>query len=139
MSDDKLQTSVPSSSTDEPSPSHPSASSHSSGAPMTLTKFDSLTNRLPSPDNVNSSTSPPTRRTFNICDILAKPSSLLAVENSEQQRRHIHRLKLLIDQKSCLDGDDDDDGQYAGSISDCEVSGKTNARRTHAHEHILFR
>ena len=48
------------------------------------------------------------RRTFNICDILAKPSSF--IDNHTSQ---IHQLKFLFEQRELND-----------SISDCDVSGK---------------
>ncbi len=82
MSDDKLVT--------NPSTSLPSSSS----IQMTLT------NHIYSSMDINSSSMSPVksssiRRTFNICDILAKPSSYL-----------------------------DDDDEINGSISDCDESGK---------------
>ncbi len=60
-------------------------------------------------DNDLSSTKQMTfRRTFNICDILAKPSSFIDSHTSQ-----IHQLKFLFEQRELND-----------SISDCDVSGK---------------
>lgn len=95
MSDDKLVTNL-------------STSSPSSSIQMTLT------NRILSPSDINSSPMSPVksssiRRTFNICDILAKPSSSFDDNNNNN--------KLLITPL-------DDDDELNGSISDCDQSGK---------------
>lgn len=141
MSDDNLESTVPSTGNDDklkpnpsPSPSLSTTPPSSSTPQITLTKFGSLTNRILSPSNINSSplstnSSSPThispikssscnsstRRTFNICDILAKPSSSSSssssVDNNNNTRLHHlikkpkpHRFtdytKLILEQKS---------------------------------------
>ncbi len=178
MSDDKAETTVPSTGNDDkfktnPSPSPPLPTPPSSTPQITLTKFGSLTNRILSPSNINSSpistnssssshispiksscnsSSSSTRRTFNICDILAKPSSSSVDNNNNTRLNHLikkpkaHRFtdytKLILEQKTNhlndknltttnkksvyphSDNDDDDDDEHHGSISDCDVSGK---------------
>ncbi|UJR35764.1 hypothetical protein I4U23_028512 [Adineta vaga] len=137
MSDDKLETTVPSTGNDDklktnPSPSPPSPTPPPATTPLALTKFGSLTNRILSPSNINSSptssssshispikssfnsSSSSARRTFNICDILAKPStssSTSSVDSNNNTRlNHLikkpkaHRLneyaKILLEQKA---------------------------------------
>ncbi len=177
MSDDKLETTVPSTGNDDklktnPSPSPPLPTPPSSTSQITLTKLGSLTNRILSPSNINSSpistnssssshispiksscnsSSSSTRRTFNICDILAKPSSSSVDNNNNTRLNHLikkpkaHRFtdytKIILEQKPNhlndnnlstnkksvyphSDNDDDDDDEHPGSISDCDVSGK---------------
>ena len=181
MSDDKLETTVPTTGNDDKSKinSSPSSPAPISPPPPTtpqipLTKFGSLTNRILSPSNINSSpistnssssshispiksscnsSSSSTRRTFNICDILAKPSSSSVDSNNNTRLNHLikkpkaHRFtdytKIILEQKSKHlndsniqaskksvyshsddDDDDDDDDEHHGSISDCDVSGK---------------
>jgi len=106
MSDDKLVT-------------NPSTSPPLSSIQMTLT------NRILSSSDINSSSMSPVksssiRRTFNICDILAKPppSSSSFIDNNNSTTNH--QLKFLIEQQSHLDDDD----ELNGSISDCDESGK---------------
>ncbi len=177
MSDDKLETIVPSTGNDDklktnPSPSPPLPILPPSTPQITLTKLGSLTNRILSPSNINSSpistnssssshispiksscnsSSSSTRRTFNICDILAKPSSSSVDNNNNTRLNHLikkpkaHRFtdytKIILEQKTNhlndnniptnkksiyphSDNDDDDDDEHPGSISDCDVSGK---------------
>ncbi len=181
MSDDKSEPIVPSTGNDDKLKTNPSLSPPlptpppSSTPQITLTKFGcSLTNRILSPSNINSSpistnssssshispiksscnsSSSSTRRTFNICDILAKPSSSSVDNNNNTTRLHHlikkpkpHRFtdytKLILEQKTNhltdhhnistnkksvyphSDNDDDDDDEHPGSISDCDVSGK---------------
>ncbi|CAF1682959.1 unnamed protein product, partial [Adineta ricciae] len=139
MSDDKLEMTVPSTGNDDdklktnpsPSPSPPSSTPPPATTPVALTKFGSLANRILSPSNINSSptssssphispiksscnsSSSSTRRTFNICDILAKPTSTPASSvdsNNNTRLNHLikkpkaHRLneytKLLLEQKA---------------------------------------
>jgi hypothetical protein len=106
MSDDKLETSVPSSSNDDDDTlvTDPSTSFPSPSIQMTSSSSSSI-----SP--VKSSS---IRRTFNICDILAKPSS------SFIDSHQIHQLKFLIEQQSHSDDD---------SISDCDRSGKSQTKQ----------
>jgi hypothetical protein len=173
MSDDKLETTVPSTGNDDKLKTTSSTCSPlSSPTPlaMTLTKLDSLTNRILSPSNINSSpvsinwssspshispiksscnsSSSSTRRTFNICDILAKPSSLSVDSNNNTRLNHLikkpkaHRFtdytKIIhekqtnnsneITKKSVYphsDDDDDEDDEHHDSLSDCDVSGKS--------------
>ncbi|CAF0755606.1 unnamed protein product [Rotaria sp. Silwood1] len=165
MSDDKLEMTVPSIGHDDKlktnlSPSSPSPTSSPSTTQITLTKLGSLTNRILSPSNINSSplstnsshispiksscnnsSSSSIRRTFNICDILAKPSSTVDSNNNTRLNHLIkkpkaHRLndytKIILEQKndstnhksvySHSDNDDDYDDEHQGSISDCDVS-----------------
>ncbi|CAF1470285.1 unnamed protein product [Rotaria magnacalcarata] len=161
--DDKLKANLSSSS---PSPI-PSPST----TPIILTKLGSLTNRILSPSNINSSpisinssspshispiksscnsSSSSTRRTFNICDILAKPSASSVDSNNNTRLNHLikkpkaQRLddytKLILEQKSNhlndnnniaknlksiyshSDNDDDYDDEHHDSVSDCDVS-----------------
>ena len=176
MSDDKLETTVPSTGNDDklkpdPSPSPPLPTPTPPTIQVPLTKFGSLTNRILSPSNINSSpisttssssshispiksscnsSSSSTRRTFNICDILAKPSSSSVDSNNNTRLNHLikkpkaHRFtdysKIILEQKTNhlndnniqtnkksvyphSDNDDDDDDDHHGSISDCDVSG----------------
>jgi hypothetical protein len=174
MSDDKLETIVPSTGNDDklkpdPSPSPPSPTPPLPTTQITLTKLGSLTNRILSPSNINSSpisttssssshispiksscnsSSSSTRRTFNICDILAKPSSLSVDSNNNTRLNHLikkpkaHRFtdytKIIhekqtnnsneITKKSVYphsDDDDDEDDEHHDSLSDCDVSGKS--------------
>jgi len=158
MSDDKSETIVPSTGNDEklkaddasPSPPLPTPPS-STSEQLTLNKLGSLTNRILSPVSNNSSSSPThispiksscnssTRRTFNICDILAKPVSSPVDNNNNTQLHHLikkpkaHRLvdytKLILEQKANQKSiyphsDNDDDDDDPGSVSDCDISGK---------------
>ena len=166
---------------DDPSKTNPLAASSpplptppSPTAPMSSTKLGSLTNRILSPSDINASpistnsSSPShispnksschssaatTRRTFNICDILAKPSSSSVDSNNNPRSNHsiekpkAHRFtghpkkirepptkafneskshsnkKPLYSHSDDDDEDDDDDDGHHGSISDCDVSG----------------
>ena len=166
---------------DDPSKTNPLAASSpplptppSPTAPMSSTKLGSLTNRILSPSDINASpistnsSSPShispnksschssaatTRRTFNICDILAKPSSSSVDSNNNPRSNHsiekpkAHRFtghpkkirepptKVFNESKSHSnkkplyshsdddDEDDDDDDGHHGSISDCDLSG----------------
>ncbi|CAF0833837.1 unnamed protein product [Adineta steineri] len=121
--DDQLKT-TPSSSPSLPTSSSPTPQ-------ITLTKFGSLTNRILSPSNINSSpistnsspssfispikssfnsSSSSTRRTFNICDILAKPTSSSVDSNNNTRLNHLikkpkaHRFndytKIILEQKT---------------------------------------
>jgi hypothetical protein len=104
MSDDKLETSVPSIGNDDDTlVTDPSTSFPSPSIQMTSSSSSSI-----SP--VKSSS---IRRTFNICDILAKPSSFI-------DSHEIHQLKFLIEQQSHSDDD---------SISDCDRSGKSQTKQ----------
>lgn len=180
MSDDKLETTVPTTGNDDkskinssPSPPLPTPPPPTTSQIIPLTKFGSLTNRILSPSNINSSpistnssssshispiksscnsSSSSTRRTFNICDILAKPSSSSVDSNNNTRLNHLikkpkaHRFtdytKIILEQKTkhlndnniqtskkpvyphSDNDDDDDDDEHHGSISDCDVSGK---------------
>lgn len=121
MSDDKLETTVPSTTTsgnDDLVQTNPLAAAPSlptppsPTAPMSSTKLGSLTNRILSPSDmtaspVSTNSSSPshispnksschsssaaaatTRRTFNICDILAKPSSSSVDTNNNPRSNH---------------------------------------------------
>ncbi|CAF1163747.1 unnamed protein product [Adineta steineri] len=106
MSDDKLETTESSIGHDDKLVSNPSTTFPSSTIQITLTnQMNSSSSPSMSPIQSSSSASP-IRRTFNICDILAKPSSFI---DSNQ----IHQLKFLIEQQSHSDND---------SISDCDES-----------------
>lgn len=119
MSDDKLEMTAPSIGHDDKSKTNLSPSPPSPAAPsttqITLTKLGSLTNRILSPSNINSSpistnssssshispiksscnsSSSSIRRTFNICDILAKPSSSsISSVDSNNNTRLNHLIK----------------------------------------------
>ena len=97
MSNEKLRSIEPSTADDD--------RLDSSLSPLTLNKLDSFPARLLSSSAM--------RRTFNICDILAKPASVLSEKS--------HPLKLLIEHPASFD----DDNEHTESISDWEVSGKT--------------
>ncbi|CAF2793944.1 unnamed protein product [Rotaria sp. Silwood2] len=114
MNDDRLETAVPSLDNEAKLVTSPSITCPSSTIQMTLT------NRIFSPTNMNSSSISPVkstsiRRTFNICDILAKPSSFVD-SNNNNNTRQLHQWKFLIEQQ--LHSDD----EINGSISDCDVS-----------------
>ncbi|CAF3350571.1 unnamed protein product [Rotaria sp. Silwood1] len=117
MNDDKLETTVPSLGNENKLVTNSSITCTSPTIQMTLT------NRIYSPTNMSSSSISPVkstsiRRTFNICDILAKPSSFVDSNNNNNNNNtlKLHQWKFLIEQQ--LHSDD----EINGSISDCDVS-----------------
>ncbi len=98
MSDDTLVTNL---STSPPS---------SSSIQMTLTNRILSSSDINSPSSMSPVKSSTIRRTFNICDILAKPSSSFIDNNNNHNQLLITPL--------------DDDNELHGSISDCDESGK---------------
>ncbi|CAF0845716.1 unnamed protein product [Rotaria sordida] len=117
MNDDKLETIVPSLDNEDKLVTSPTITCPSSIIDMTLT------NRIFSSTNMNSSSISPVkstsiRRTFNICDILAKPSSFVDSNNNNNTNNthQLHQWKFLIEQQ--LHSDD----EINGSISDCDIS-----------------
>ena len=122
MSVDKLEMTVSSFDNDDKSEEYPSRSSLSSKIQATLA------NCILSPSDTRSSsvssvTSSSIRRKFNICDILAKPSSFVDSDNNNNNHYYknnclIHRWKRLIQRQSPSDDEIND------SISDCDEFGK---------------
>ena len=171
MSDDNSETIVSSTGNDSKLKTNSSSSPYSQilTTQISLNKCKSLNNRILSPSNINSSpistnssssshnispmksSSSSIRRTFNICDILARPSTSSVDSNNNNHLNHLikksksQRLnnctKIILENKkihlhddnniptnlktvySNSDNDDDYDDEHHDLISDCDVSG----------------
>lgn len=119
MTDDQLEVTVPSNGNDDTSVKNSSIKFCSPKKKITLT------NPIFSSNTTNSSSikTNPIRRTFNICDILAKPSSTVDNNNNNNNNRESHQLNYLIEQQQQQLHSDD---EINGSMSDCDASGKNN-------------
>jgi nitrogen fixation-related uncharacterized protein len=125
MSDDKFET-------------NPSTSSLSSSIQMTLT------NRILSPSDINSTSMSSIRRTFNICDILAKPSSLIDNNNNTNQLKifqfddddSISNCSSEIDEKILLN-DEDLNASKSSSTSSDKPSKNRRQRTAFSYEQLV--
>ncbi|CAF3465047.1 unnamed protein product [Rotaria socialis] len=115
MSDDQLEPMVPSIGNDDKMLTNPLINFNSTKKQMTAT------NCILSPNTINSSSassmkSISNRRTFNICDILAKPSPIVDSNNNNNNNHEVLQWKYLLEQQ--LHSDD----EINDSMSDCDVS-----------------
>ncbi|CAF2147746.1 unnamed protein product [Rotaria magnacalcarata] len=114
MSDDQLETMVPSIVNDDKLLTNPLINFNSTKNQMTATNCILSTNTINS-SSVSSVKSISNRRTFNICDILAKPSPIVDSNNNNNNHEML-QWNYLLEQQSHSDDEIND------SMSDCDVS-----------------